>query len=92
MTEPLTLDNIARQANLSRSHLSLLFNQATGVSPYEYLILQRIEKAVEMLGSSEVTIISIAQECGFRSLANFNKTFKKVTGMTPSDYRLTKQK
>ena len=92
LTEPLTLDNIARRANLSRSHLSVLFRQATGVTPYEYLILQRIEKSVELLSSSELTIIGIAQECGFRNLANFNKTFKKVTGMTPSDYRTSKQK
>lgn len=92
LTEPLTLDQIARQANLSRSHLSTLFRQATGVTPYEYLILQRIEKSVELLRDSKLTILGIAQECGFRNLANFNKTFKKVTGMTPSDYRTSKQK
>ena len=92
LTEPLTLDDISRTANLSRSHFTALFRHMTGVTPYEYLLLQRIERAVTLLRESDVTIIGVAQECGFRNLANFNKAFKKVTGMTPSDYRNLKRK
>ncbi len=91
LTEPMTLDDIARAANLSRSHLSAMFRQTTGVSPYEYLLLQRVERSVELLRESKKTILETAQECGFRNLPNFNKTFKKVTGMTPSDYRNLKR-
>jgi AraC-like DNA-binding protein len=91
LTEPITLDDIARSANLSRSHLSTLFKHMTGITPYEYLILQRVEKAVVLLRETDTTILCAAQECGFNNLANFNKTFKKVTGMTPSDYRNSKR-
>lgn len=83
------IERIAENLNagLSRSHLSVLFKNVTGVSPYEYLLLQRIERAVRFLSDSDRTVIDIAQECGFRSLPNFNKAFKRVTGITPTDYR-----
>lgn len=91
LTEQLTLDDIARSAGMSRSHFSTVFRRVTGISPYEYLLLQRIERAVGLLRKTDITILEVAQSCGFRNLANFNKTFKKVTSMTPSDYRASKR-
>ena len=91
LTEPITLDDISRSAGLSRSHLSVIFRTITGISPYEYLLLQRIERSVALLRSGDKTILEVAQSCGFRNLANFNKSFKKVTGMTPSAYRASKR-
>ncbi len=87
LTESLTLESIARAANLSRSHLSAMFKQVTGITPYEYLLLQRIDRAVGMLRGTDRTVSTVAEECGFGSLANFNRAFRKVTGMTPRDYR-----
>ncbi len=87
LSEDITLDDIAKSANLSRSHLSALFKNVTGVSPYEYLLLQRIERAVGMLITTNSSITDIAYECGFRSQANFNKKFKHITGTSPSAYR-----
>lgn len=91
LTEPITLDDLAKSAGMSRSHFSTIFRRVTGVSPYEYLLLRRIECAVGMLRDSEVTILEIAQSCGFRNLANFNKAFRKITNMAPSDYRASKR-
>ena len=92
LTEPITLDQIARCANMSRSHLSAVFKHATGITPYEYLLLQRIERAAQLLRHSGSTILVVSQECGFCNLANFNKSFKNITGMTPTEYRQSKQK
>lgn len=92
LTEPITLEEIAKSAGMSRSHFSMTFRDATGIPPYEYLLLQRIERAVGMLRDEDMTIIEVAQSCGFRNLANFNKAFRKITNMSPSGYRASKRK
>ena len=92
LTEPITLEEIAKSAGMSRSHFSTTFRDATGIPPYEYLLLQRIERAVGMLRNEDMTIIEVAQSCGFRNLANFNKAFRKITNMSPSGYRASKRK
>lgn len=92
LTEPITLEEIAKSAGMSRSHFSTTFRDATGIPPYEYLLLQRIERAVGMLRNKDMTIIEVAQSCGFRNLANFNKAFRKITNMSPSGYRASKRK
>lgn len=87
LTEPITLEEIARAANMSRSHLSNHFKAFTGMSPYSYLLLQRVERAVSLLHESDASILTVAHESGFENLANFNKTFKRITGTSPRDYR-----
>lgn len=91
LTESISLDDIAKSAGLSRSHISTLFKSLTGISPYEYLLLQRIERSIELLRNTDTTVVEIAYSCGFRNLANFNKSFKKITSMTPSEYRESKR-
>lgn len=91
LTDPITLDDIAKNTGMSRSHFSTVFRRVTGVSPYEYLLLQRIERAVGLLRTTDQTIIEVSQSCGFRNLANFNKAFKSTTHMTPSAYRASKR-
>lgn len=86
-TEPLTLDRMAREARLSRSHFSAEFKSVTGIAPYEYVLLRRIERAVRLLRTTDDTVLAVAQDCGFRSLASFNKLFKKITGAVPSALR-----
>ena len=75
---------------MSRSHLSNHFKAITGMSPYSYLLLRRVERAVSLLHESDASILNVAQETGFDNLANFNKTFKRITVMTPRDYRAGK--
>ncbi len=87
LSEPMTLDKLAQVANMSRSYLSAHFKLVTGIAPYEYLLIQRIERAVTLLRESNKTNMSIAEECGFGNLANFNKIFKRITGLTPRECR-----
>ncbi len=91
IANPITLDDIVRQTTLSRSYLTDRFRNITGVTPYEYLILRRIERAVTILRETNTPVLEVAYECGFRSQTNFNKTFKKKIGMSPRDYREMKK-
>ena len=87
LSEQITIDDIAKSANLGLSQLNKHFRHITGASPYEYLILLRIERAIELLRSTDDTILDIACDCGFGTHANFSKLFRRITGITPSECR-----
>lgn len=87
ITEGLTLADLSKRACLNRNYYSTLFKKVTGLSPWEFILEQRIKLACKMIKTTTKNIISISEECGFNNLANFNKTFKKYTDITPSEYR-----
>lgn len=87
LEEDLQLDDLAREANMSRSYYSTMFKKLNGISVWNYIINQRIAKAQYMLEQSLVPIIEISEKCGFNNLSNFNRAFKKITGKTPHEYR-----
>ena len=86
-SKQITLDDIAQAAAMSRSYFANSFKLVTGISPYDYLLTTRIEKAVEQLRQTNEDIITIAMNCGFSNTAGFNRIFKKSTGLTPSEIR-----
>lgn len=86
----LSLDLLANELQLSKGHLSRLINNEIGSSFSEYINTLRIEEAKAHLENpefSKYTIIAIGLEAGFSSKTTFNTTFKKITGLTPSQYR-----
>ena len=86
--EPLTIEQIARQANMSVSYFSAIFRECNGVSPWEYIIIKRVKHAMRLLGEGENSnIIDIALKSGFDNTANFNKAFKRIVGCTPTAFR-----
>ncbi|MCQ1571392.1 AraC family transcriptional regulator [Neorhizobium galegae] len=85
--EDIALDDLAGEACLSAFHFSRLFHEATGMPPHRYVIERRIKAAQKMLVSGRSTIAGIALDAGFGSQANFCRTFRKLTGMTPSQFR-----
>lgn len=87
LSERITLEDIARAGNMSKSHLNEWFRTVTGMTPYEYLLVSRVERAVELLRATGMTVLAVSEACGFSNLANFNKAFKKRTGLTPQTYR-----
>lgn len=87
LTTQLSLDDLAKQANMSRSYFSTVFRRLNGMTPWEYIMLKRVETAISMLSREDSSIIEVAGACGFNSTANFNRAFKKITGRTPSSYR-----
>ena len=85
--EKLTLDDIAAQANISRSSCLNCFRRVLGMSPMEYVIGQRVERALHLLDSRDLSVAEISDLCGFGDPSYFGKAFRKRTGLTPSGYR-----
>lgn len=87
LEEKLTLDDLAKEAGMSRSYYSTMFKELNGVSVWNYIMNQRISKAQYLLEKADMSILEISEKCGFNNLSNFNHFFKKITGKTPSEYR-----
>jgi len=88
----ITVADAADMANMTEITFSRNFQATTGHSFIDFLNRIRIGQACGMLYASDRQITSIAQEAGFKNLANFNRHFLKVRGMTPSEYRETARK
>lgn len=88
-TEKITLQELSTLAGLTPNYFCSLFKQVSGLTLSDYISAKRIDKAIQLLAteSNLTNIIDIAASCGYNSTANFNKIFKKTTGMTPSEYR-----
>lgn len=85
--DSLSLDDLAEEAGVSRSHLARRFRAETGLSPHRYKSVQRIEKAKQMLRESDMTLVDIAIELGFCSQSHFTQAFRAMVGMTPRRFR-----
>lgn len=90
--EVFSVAQAAGMANMTEITFSRNFQAVTGHSFVDFLNRIRIGQACGMLYASDAQITSIAQEAGFKNLANFNRHFLKVRGMTPSEYRETVRK
>ncbi|MDL2302429.1 AraC family transcriptional regulator [Lachnospiraceae bacterium OttesenSCG-928-D06] len=87
-TEDITPKELALSNNFSTSHFIRLFRQVTGVSFHDFINQNRIAYAKKLLYThSDMTIMEISLQSGFSSLSTFNRTFKNVTKLTPSEYR-----
>jgi len=87
LSEPLTIALLAQRANQHQDYFSRQFLQYTGERPLNYIHEKRIERAQYLIATTNMTYADIAAETGFSSLPHFSKIFKKVTGMTPDNYR-----
>jgi AraC-like DNA-binding protein len=79
--------DIATSVDIHPKYAMNLFKKTTGVTLNEYVNLLRLSYAQAMLMREDANIITIASESGFGSLSNFNKCFRKMAGMSPSDFR-----
>lgn len=90
LSEPLQLEQVAREAAMSPAYFSTLFKKLNGVTLWEYVQSRRVELAMEKLRTGGGTVAEVALECGYNSISNFNRSFKSLTGLTPSEYRKQK--
>ncbi|SEO30165.1 helix-turn-helix domain-containing protein [Paenibacillus sp. OV219] len=86
-SEELSLDIIAGKLNISRGYLSTYFKEMTGANFVDYVNEFRIKQAQVLLLQSELKIQDVALKSGYNTLSSFNRTFKKFTGVTPTEYR-----
>ena len=88
LSHDIKLADLAELLGMSQYYFCRLFRQSMGVSPYKYVIQQRVEYAKRLLQQPQkVSIAAIALECGFSSQSALNKHFRKLTGTTPNTYR-----
>ena len=83
----ITIDDMAKNACMSKYHFSRLFKESTGESPYKYLCMYRIEKAKELLISTPLSVNETAVQVGFDDVASFIYLFKKHTFVSPLQFR-----
>lgn len=83
----LSLADIAARAFISKTYFCAMFKDMNGLTPWEYINIKRINKAVDLLRSTELPIMTVALQCGYNNTANFNKIFKQITGSTPRNIR-----
>ncbi|MEP7264597.1 MAG: AraC family transcriptional regulator, partial [Bacteroidota bacterium] len=89
----LGLEKLASLTGTAKHHLSQVINEKLGVSFFEYINTLRIKEAQELLSEtkrSQLNISEVAFQVGFNNKVSFNSTFKKITGMTPSEFRKKK--
>lgn len=87
LSDPITLEDMAKRARLSPSRFAAVFRQHFGMAPHQYLLHLRVQHAQELLRGSEYTLQEVASYCGFSDIHHFAKMFKKITGETPNQYR-----
>lgn len=85
--EEVTLAEVAASANLSKSECLRCFRQMTGSTPIQYVRQVRVQRAVELLMTTDWMVVDICHECGFQVVSYFAKTFREIMGCTPGVYR-----
>jgi AraC-like DNA-binding protein/ligand-binding sensor protein len=85
--EPLSLGRIAQVANISRHYFCKMFKKATGINFTDYLSRVRVEKSKTLLLNPNSRISEAAFACGFQSMTNFNREFKRIVGRSPTQFR-----
>jgi len=87
LKENITVNYLASRANVHQDYFSRLFLRYTGQRPLSYLHEKRIERAQYLLATTNLSYTEIAENIGFESLSHFSKIFKKVTSLTPGEYK-----
>ncbi|GAA0365589.1 AraC family transcriptional regulator [Bacillus horti] len=83
----LELTELAKQAAVSTAHFSRVFKELIGMNVTEYITTKRMIRAKNLLATTQENIALIAEKCGYNSMPHFYRTFKRMTGRTPSEYR-----
>jgi AraC family transcriptional regulator len=83
----LSLETLANLANMSKYHFIYLFKRSKGMTPHQYVIQQRIQRAQELLRDRKLAISEIGLACGFANQSHFTRLFRKHMGIAPKAYR-----
>jgi YesN/AraC family two-component response regulator len=87
MSKNISLEQLAREAAMSKHHFCRVFKKHTGIPPMNFLTGKRIERSKILMLDEERTIADVIEAAGFHDQSNFIKNFKKIEGITPSIYR-----
>lgn len=81
------LAQLAEEAGVSVHHFARVFKKAVGVSPHQYVLKARLDRAQQLLEQPDLTIALVAERAGFASQSDFSRAFHRFTGQTPSEFR-----
>lgn len=82
----LTLEILSDVAHMSKTYFCSQFRKLNGISPWEYITIKRVERAITYIKTTDMSKSEIAFKCGYNNTANFYHAFKRVTGKAPGDY------
>ena len=83
----ISVEALARLANLSVCYFVRVFKQSAGVTPHDYLIRRRVERTMELLSGTDMPLSEIALAAGFADQSHCARRFRQHVGMSPRDYR-----
>jgi AraC family transcriptional regulator len=89
--DKLSIAEVASQCSMSRSHFSRAFKKTTGMSPQEWTLKSRIERAQLLIAEGSMSMCQVAFECGFSDQSHFTRTFRKLTGISPKRWQRSQQ-
>jgi AraC family transcriptional regulator len=87
MEDDLSLDEMAESVGLSTAHFARMFRKSTGVTPHQFVLRQRLERARAMLRAPDARVLDVAVACGFKTQQHFAQVFRDVWGVSPTEYR-----
>jgi len=90
ISEDISLADMAAVTGLSVTHFSHIFKKSMGESPHQFVLQQRVQCAKELLVSLNLRMIDIALACGFKTQQHFARIFRKVCGLSPTEYQRLK--
>lgn len=82
-----SLEQMAAAASITPSHFCRVFKRATGITPHQYVLKARLDKAQQMLVQSDLNLAAVAEAMGFTSQSHFSRAFRAYAGTSPREYR-----
>src|SRR3954464_1006553 len=92
LAEPVGVRELASQVHMSPFHFARRFKQAVGTPPHGYITQVRIERAKQLLATTNLPLIEVATRVGYRTQAHFTGVFHRYVGTTPRAYRVSSRK
>lgn len=83
----LTLAEIAAEVDMNPYYFARVFKNAMGQSPHQYILEKRVERAKDLLKTTELSLVEIASQVGIATQSHFTTVFHRATGMTPREFR-----
>ena len=91
LAEPIHVCELAEEVHMSPFHFTRMFKLATGHSPHKFITLKRVERAKELLATSDIPIAAIACAVGYQTQAHFTGVFSRHSGATPKVFRVARR-
>lgn len=87
LEDPLSVATLAQQVGFSPHHFAQVFQRATGTSPHQFVLRQRLARAEQLLQETDLPLMQVASVCGFAHQSHLTQVFKRYLGRTPHAYR-----